>query len=331
MEQTNNSIITNLKTFDAESKVKFGFIKPLSEQLGGKKIEICDKQSSQSSNGLMFQLPVMHTWGISDYDNNGKYKISLSLPSSVNDPQSKYADFKKALNEIEDKVLNFAFEKQIDVFGKKLDPKVYKDLRSMKSLFESSLKYQKNKETKKIDTSKPPIFSVGVPCYNKKWGDFSIYDINKNKLFPNNDNKKDETAIEYEDEEAIDSTPITLIPQRSLVIALVKPSHLYCLNGKIGIKWILIEVVVKPALNSASICDVNFDYPEFNDEEYSVVKNDEEKEPIPEEKEPIPEEKKPEPEEKEPEPEEKEPEPEEKEPEPVIEPKKTSKSKTTKK
>jgi hypothetical protein len=92
------------------------------------------------------------------------------------------------------------------------------------------LKYTKNKDTKKIDPSKPPSIRAKVPFYNNKWG-VEIYDTKDNLIFPcDNDNL----------------TPSDFIPKLSQVACILQCGGIWIGGKGWGLTWKLIQCVVKP-------------------------------------------------------------------------------------
>ena len=99
-----------------------------------------------------------------------------------------------------------------------------------KHTFFPTLKYPKEKGTKKIDYSKSPSIKLRVPCYNGKWN-VEIYDTKNNLLFPcDNENL----------------TPVDFVPKMSNVACLIQCGGLWFGGKGWGVTWRLVQSMVKP-------------------------------------------------------------------------------------
>ena len=85
------------------------YMQPKVNDKGGKSINVI---SLQSNRGLHITLPLLLTWGISDFtdekgESDGKYSISLQFPNAeYTNPESELALQK--LKEFEDQIINDA-------------------------------------------------------------------------------------------------------------------------------------------------------------------------------------------------------------------------------
>jgi hypothetical protein len=100
-----------------------------------------------------------------------------------------------------------------------------------KHTFFPFLKYSKNKDTKKVDTSKPPSIRAKVPNYGGKWG-CEIYDTRDNLIFPS------------EKEQHL--TPVDFVPKLSQVACVLQCGGIWIGGKGWGLTWKLIQCVVKP-------------------------------------------------------------------------------------
>ena len=99
-----------------------------------------------------------------------------------------------------------------------------------KHTFFPFIKYQKNKDTKKIDQSKPPSIRAKVPYYDGKWA-VEIYDTKQNLLFPcGNENL----------------TPLDFVPKQSNVACVLQCGGIWIGGKGWGLTWKLIQCIVKP-------------------------------------------------------------------------------------
>jgi hypothetical protein len=139
----------------------------------------------------------------------------------------------------------------------------------VKHTFFPFLKYAKMKDSKKIDTTKPPHIKAKVPIWEGKWG-VEIYDTRNNMLFP----------CENED-----MTPMDFVPRLSNVACVIQCGGIWIGGKGWGLTWKLVQCVVKPK-EVASVfgrCHVQLSEDEVDtinkqefDEDVSVVQ-----EPVP--------------------------------------------------
>lgn len=202
------------------------YMQPKVNDRGGKSINII---STQSNRALSIQTPLMMTWGISDYtdektgESDGKFTMSLNFP---NDQYRKPGtdEFLKKLKEFENQVLDDAVKNSELWFGEEMTRDV------AKHTFFPFIKYSKDKNTKKIDLTKPPSIRAKVPNYNGRWA-VEIYDTSMKSIFPcDNEN----------------ITPIDLIPKQSNVACVLQCGGLWFGGKGWGLTWKMIQCVVKP-------------------------------------------------------------------------------------
>tara|TARA_B100000900_G_scaffold385504_1_gene375204 strand:- start:341 stop:1156 length:816 start_codon:yes stop_codon:yes gene_type:complete len=168
------------------------------------------------------------TWGISDYTNehgesDGKFSMSLVFPSPDYAKPST-DEFLEKFKAFEEKILDDAVKNSEAWFGEEMSREV------AKHTFFPTLKYPKEKGTKKIDYTKSPSIKVRVPCYNGKWN-VEIYDTKNNMLFPcDNDNL----------------TPVDFVPKQSNVACIIQCGGLWFGGKGWGVTWRLVQTMVKP-------------------------------------------------------------------------------------
>lgn len=206
------------------SSVKY--MPPKVNDKGGKSINIISDQTKRS---LHISTPLMITWGISDFvddkgESDGKYSISLAFPNE--EYKTKQTDeFLQKLKDFENQILDDAVKNSELWFGDEMSREV------IKHMFFPVLKYSKNKDTKKIDLSKPPTIRAKVTKYNSKWG-VEIYDTKSNLIFPVSDNEL--------------LVPGDLVPKLSQVACVLQCSGLWIGGKGFGVSWKLVQCVVKP-------------------------------------------------------------------------------------
>lgn len=171
----------------------------------------------------------MMTWGISDFvdgatgESDGKFSISLNFPNAEYSNGST-DEFLQKLKDFENQVLDDAVTNSELWWGEEMSREV------AKHTFFPFLKYSKNKDTKKVDLSKPPSIRAKVPFYDGKWK-VELYDTNKNLIFPcENDNV----------------TPMDFVPKLSSVACVLQCGGIWIGGKGWGLTWRLIQCVVKP-------------------------------------------------------------------------------------
>jgi len=202
------------------------YMQPKVNDRGGKSITII---STQTNRSLYVTLPMLLSWGISDYtdektgESDGKYTISIQFPRD----QERRPDSDLALQkmkEFEEQILTDAVKHSEAWFGKKQSREI------VEYGYFSFLKHSKNKDTKEIDNTKAPSIRPKVPNYDGKWK-VEIYDTQSNLLFP----AADESA-----------TPMEFVPKRSNVICMLQCGGIWVGGKGWGLTWKLAQCVVKP-------------------------------------------------------------------------------------
>jgi len=201
------------------------YMAPKLNDKGGKSINLISKQTNRS---LHISTPLMMTWGIADFvdekgESDGKYSISLNFPNT------EYAtagtnDFLQKLKDFENQILDDAVANSEIWWGEEMSREV------AKHTFFPFLKYSKNKDTKKVDLSKPPSIRAKVPFYNGKWA-VEIYDTKLNTLFPC---------------ENAHLTPVDFVPKLSNVACVLQCGGIWIGGKGWGLTWKLIQCIVKP-------------------------------------------------------------------------------------
>lgn len=209
------------------------YMAPKVNEKGGKAINIVSKQSNRS---LHITTPLMMTWGISDFvdekgEADGKYSITLNFPNADYENESTRT-FQQKLKEFESQLIDDAVANYEAWWGEDISSIGGKDVARvvLKNNFFPVLKYSKNKDTKKIDLSKPPSIRAKVPNYNNRWA-VEIYDTKSNMIFPC-------------DNELL--TPVDFIPKMSSVACVLQCGGIWIGGKGWGLTWKLIQCMVKP-------------------------------------------------------------------------------------
>lgn len=202
------------------------YMPPKLNEKGGKMINVISTQSNRSIHLIM---PLMKTWGISDFiddkgEPDGKFTMDLNFPlDGATTPETDEALNK--LKEFEENLLNDAVTNSEAWFGKKQSREI------VEYSYFPFLKYKKNKDTKAIDYSRPPSLKPKVPKYGNDWK-IEIYDTNLNLLFP---------SPNYE-------TPIELVPKSSNVASVIACGGIWVGGKGWGLTWKVVQLVVKPQI-----------------------------------------------------------------------------------
>ena len=220
-------------TFNANSDVLY--TKPKLNKSGGKSVGILN---SHTKKGLYINTPLMLTWGVNKWEdeNTGKksYDMSLQFPSQEYQTEPTTA-FLKNMVELENKFKADAIKNCKEWMNKnKLSAEV------VDALWTPLLRYPKDKETGEFDYTRAPTLRIKIPFWD---GEFNteIYDVEQNKLFPN------EEGVEITD----------LITKAINVATIIQCGGMWFANGKFGVTWRLLQCVVKPKQTLRGKCHIN--------------------------------------------------------------------------
>jgi len=204
---------------------------PKANASGGKSINILNKSTN---SGIRLSTPLMLTWGATDFEGNKKFEMSLQFPSEEYKTDDTTA-FLKNMQAFEAKIKEDALTNSKDWFGK-----VHKNAEVVDALYTPMLKYSKDKVTGEADLSRAPTLRVKIPMWEGSWK-CEVYDEDGEKLFPNPSNPI--------------LTPVELIQKGTQVASLIQCGGLWFANGKFGVTWKLIQVVVqKPRASLSGQC-----------------------------------------------------------------------------
>jgi hypothetical protein len=231
------------------------YMMPKVNDKGGKSITLISKQTNRS---LHISTPLMMTWGISDFiddkgESDGKFSISLNFP---NDEYKTSAtdDFLKKLKEFENQILDDAVRNSELWWGEEMSREV------VKHTFFPFLKYSKNKDTKKIDYSRPPTIRAKVPNYDGKWA-VEIYNPKLELIFPCENNLL---------------SPMDFIQKLSNVACVLQCSGIWIGGKGWGLTWKLIQAVVKPreVLSVYGTCHIQLSTEDMDQMNKTMVSSD---------------------------------------------------------
>lgn len=201
------------------------FMKPYVTKSGSKSIAIISKQTNRS---LTISTPWMMTWGCNDFtdangDSDGKFNIALQFPNE--DERTPETDlFLQKLKDFENQILDDAVKMSDSWWGESMSREI------CKHTFFPVLKYSKNKDTNKVDYSKPPSFRAKVPNYDGVWK-IEIYNSNGELIFPTENSGE---------------TPDNIITRLSKVACVLQSSGIWIGGKGWGVTWKLVQCAIKP-------------------------------------------------------------------------------------
>ena len=214
------------------------YMPPKVNEKGGKSINVVSKQTNRS---LHITTPLMMTWGISDFvddkgESDGKYSLSLNFPNEEYRNPTTDA-FLAKLKEFENQVLDDAVKNSELWWGEEMSREL------CKHTFFPFLKYAKNKDTKKVDMTKPPSIRAKVPCYADKWG-VELYDTQSKLIFPCDDPNQ---------------TPPDFVPKLSNIACVLQCGGIWIGGKGWGLTWKMVQGVVKPRITDSVYgkCHIN--------------------------------------------------------------------------
>lgn len=216
--------------FTPASDIKYS--KPKVDARGGKSVGVLN---ASANSATYISTPLMLTWGVSDYEGNERYEMSLQFPNTEYATQDT-TDFMNNMIDFETKIKTDAIANAKEWFGK---AKMSED--AIDALWTPMLKYPKDKNTLEPDLTRAPILKVKIPFWEGEWKT-ELYDVDQRAIFP--------------DPEGGTVTPKELIAKGSHVALVIQCGGLWFANGKFGITWRLFQGVVKPKATMRGVCQI---------------------------------------------------------------------------
>ncbi len=229
------------KSLNVDTDVSLGKVKV--NNSGGKNVPI---YNSHIKRNLHLSTPLMLTWGVSKWENEGSresYDMTLQFP---NDDYKSDAttEFLKSMIALEKFIKKAAMENSKDWFNK---PKMTEEV--IDALYTPMVKYPKypkgHVNEGEPDYSRAPGLKIKIPYWNDNGFDVEVYDTNQKQLFPNDEDNS--------------VSPITLIPKGTNVALVIQCGGIWFANGKFGVTWRLFQAVVKPRASLKGKCHINLD------------------------------------------------------------------------
>ena len=197
---------------------------------GGKNVGMMNKRTN---SGIRLQLPMMFTYGASDYEGNKNYSFGLQFPTDMDDAIADPV-YRSALN----KLAEFEAHLKGLVFthAKEWTSRVMKGPEMVDMIWTPMLRHPlKTDKSGERDVARPPSLNVKIPCWEGKWSP-EVYDEEGNCLFS--------------DEQKVGESPIPFFTKGTNVIAIIQCGGIWIVSGKIGVTWKLIQAVVKQSNTS---------------------------------------------------------------------------------
>lgn len=213
-----------------------GLIKYSSKKVNDRGGASISMLNSKTMTSIRLNLPMMMTWGVSDYvdpktnASDGKYSMSLQFPNEEYTNPECEAVLENMIA-LEQKIKEDALAKSKDWFGKE-----HKNIEVIEALYSPMLKYPKIKGTEERDYSKKPTLRIKLPYWE---GQFKceLYDEDGNIIYP----KPGST-----------DTPLDRLTKLTHLMAIIQCGGIWYANGKFGITWKLLQAVVKKPRDTIS-------------------------------------------------------------------------------
>ena len=196
---------------------------------GGKNVGMMNKRTN---SGLRIQLPMLFTYGASDYEGNKNYSFGLQFPSDLDDPSSDPVckSSLAKLNEFETYLKN-----QVFIHAKEWTNKTMRGPEMVDMIWSPMLRYPLKADKSEKDYTRSPSLNVKIPCWDGVWSP-EVYDEEGNCLFSA--------------EQKIGESPLPFFTKGTNVIAIIQCGGLWLVSGKVGVTWKLIQAVVKQSNTS---------------------------------------------------------------------------------
>ena len=228
--------------FNPNSDIKYS--KPKVDARGSKSIGILN---AGSNSATYISTPLMLTWGVSDYEGNERYDMSLQFPNGEYATKDT-TNFMNNMIDFENKIKADAITNAKEWFGK---AKMSED--AIEALWTPMVKYPKDKNTLEPDTSRAPTLKVKVPYWDGEWKT-ELYNVDQEAIFP--------------DPNGGSATPKDLIAKGTHVALVLQCGGLWFANGKFGVTWKLFQGVVKPRATMRGTCHIQLS----SDDKEKIVK-----------------------------------------------------------
>jgi hypothetical protein len=246
--------------FTPSTDIKYS--KPKVDSRGAKSVGVLN---AASNSATYISTPLMINWGVSDFEGNERYEMSLQFPNAEY-AKDDTTNFLNNMIDFENKIKTDAIINSKEWFGK---AKMSED--AIDALWTPMLKYPKDKTTGESDTTKSPTLRVKIPFWEGEWKT-ELYDVNQQPLYPSINGSN--------------ATPKDLIAKGSHIAGVIQCGGIWFSNGKFGVTWRLFQGVLKPKATMRGVCQIQLSNDEKEMVSKQVLNNDDDDE-IEEEDEPV--------------------------------------------
>lgn len=224
---------SDILAYNSLTTETFDYKKVTINNNGGKNVNVFNKDTKTALN---ITTPQMRSYGISDYEGNQRYELTLQFPEAGTNAKADI--FLDVMKKFEEGIKADAITNCKEWFGKQ---KMSSDV--VDALWTPMLKYPKTEG--EIDYSRSPTLRVKTPFYpdNQRW-DFEIYNVENERLFPDPDSQL---------------TPLDYIKTGTHAGLLIRCGGLWFANGKFGVTWRLIQAKIKPRTTISGVCQIPLD------------------------------------------------------------------------
>lgn len=252
-----------MRDFEASQVCFFG---PAKVNAGGKGMSL--RMGDANGQPIRLKVPECLTFGIDDYKDeharatggpgNGKYSMKLAFPET-----EEFAKFAKEVLILEDRFCKFVWENNEAIFGESKSENG-RSWDSILDTFTSALSHTKDKITKKVDKSRPPLMTVKTNRYGTftdhrkgvtiapRW-EPKLFDENKKQIFPTEDDPKQEKI-----NESTFLSPVELVPKMSKATTIIELNGGWMVSLKHGTIWKLMQAIVKPPTERQDLTDLGW-------------------------------------------------------------------------
>lgn len=242
--------ITNANLFNP-SDIKYDNIKT-----GNNNNKTINIKNKSTGSPIQLRTALMLTWGISDYEGNEKYEMSLQFPSEEYRSEKQQA-FLDNMIAYENKIKDDAMANSKAWFGKEIKSKEVID-----AMWTPMLKYPKNKITGEPDYDRAPSLRVKVPYWEGEWK-MALFNMDKQKIFP---------------DPSSDVTPKDLVQKGAQTAAVFRSGGVWVVNNRFGTTWRLDQAVVKPKESVNDSCQIDLDSEDKKTLQQQVIESDDDEE-----------------------------------------------------
>ena len=216
--------------FTPSKDVKYS--KPKVDARGGKSVGVIN---AATNSATYLSTPLMINWGVSDYESNERYELSLQFPNG-DYAKEDTTNFMNNMIDLENKIKADAMINAKEWFGK---AKMSEE--AIDALWTPMLKYPKDKATGEADITKAPTLKVKIPYWDGEWKT-ELYNVDQQPIYP--------------DPNGGPLTPKDLIAKGSHIASVIMIGGIWMASGRFGVTFRLVQGVVKPRATMKGVCQI---------------------------------------------------------------------------